>query len=261
MIKIIVFGSGSIVPTTNRFATSIYIDAVTNKILLDCGPGTIEKMRRAKINVWQIGHLLLSHFHIDHSADLLPFIKLRAYDEEGKIAYNPSILRIYGPPGLINFIEHMVDQNIYYRYLSDAMGYHRYVEFYEMDENIVKEQEEFKISCKRVRHEYGLMYRLDIKGKVIVYSGDTAFSPDIAIFANEADLLIHECSCPKQSMMGEHSSEEDLSKIISLAKPKKIIITHLYPAWNGLEDELVKKITCISTCRIYVAHDMMEITL
>ncbi|MEM2041411.1 MAG: MBL fold metallo-hydrolase [Nitrososphaerota archaeon] len=261
MIKVVVLGSGSIVPTQNRFATSIYIDAGVDKFLLDCGPGTIERMRRAKINAWKIGQILLSHFHIDHTADLLPFIKLRAYNEEGKIAINPPTLKIYGPIGLMSFIEHAINQNKYLRYLSDIIGYLRYVELYEMDENLIKEQGDLKISCKKVKHESGIMYRLDIKDKVIVYSGDTAFNPEIAVFANNADLLIHECSCPKQSMIGEHTSEVDLSEIISLAKPKRVIITHLYPVWNGLEEELVRKISDKHKCRIYVAHDMLEINL
>lgn len=261
MINVIVLGSGSIIPTSNRFATSIYIDAAAHKFLLDCGPGTIEKLRHANLNPWKINHILLTHFHLDHSADLLPFIKLRAYDEEGNIAVAPPILRIYGPQGLTSFIEHVIDKNKYYRYLKDIMNYHRYVQLYDMNEDIIIEYEGLKISCKKVKHESGIMYRLDIKDKVIVFSGDTAFYPDVASLANNADLLIHECSCPKTSMIGQHSSEEDLSKIISLARPRKVIVTHLYPTWSGLEEDLVRKVSDKYKCRIYVARDMLEITL
>lgn len=261
MIRLIILGSGSIVPTRKRFATSIYIDSGSHKILLDCGPGTIDKMRTTNINPWSIDSLLITHFHIDHITDLLPLIKLRAYNEKGEIVAEPPLLRIYGPKGLKEFLKHTIDQNIFLRYLKDKIGYHKYVEIHEMDQDDVKENGRIKICSKRARHELGLNYRLEIDDKIIVFSGDTAFDTSIVNFAKDADLLIHECSYPKTLLVGEHTSEEDLAQIIMLARPKRLVITHLYPAWTGLEGELVRKLSEIYKCRIYVAHDLLDISL
>jgi len=261
MIRVIILGSGSIIPTRNRFASSIYVDTGSHKILLDCGPGTIEKMRHADINPWLIDGVLLTHFHIDHSSDLLPFLKLRAYDEDGKIAANTTTIRIYGPRGLTNFLEQTIDHNKYYNYLSNVIKYHSYTKICEMVENDVKDHDGLKIVSRPVKHSSGIMYRLEVKNKVLVFSGDTAFDPNIVEAAKNADLLIHECSFPKNCLIGEHTSEDDLSQIVSLAKPRILVITHLYPAWSGREADLVNKVAEKFKCRIYIAHDLLEIRL
>jgi ribonuclease BN (tRNA processing enzyme) len=261
MIRIVILGSGSIIPARNRFASSIYLDTGSHKILIDCGPGTIEKMRHAGINPWLIDAVLLTHFHIDHSSDLLPFLKLRAYDEDGRMAANPTTIRIYGPRGLANFLEQTIDHNKYYNYLSEVIGYHNYTEICEMAENEAKYHDGLKIISRRARHSSGIMYRLEVENKVLVFSGDTAFDPNIVEAAKNADLLIHECSFPRDCLVGEHTSEDDLSQIVSLVKPRILVITHLYPAWNGREAELVRKVAEKFRCRIYIAHDMLEIRL
>jgi len=130
-----------------------------------------------------------------------------------------------------------------------------------MVENDVKDHDGLKIISRPVRHSSGIMYRLEVKNKVLVFSGDTAFDPNIVEAAKNADLLIHECSFPKNCLIGEHTSEDDLSQIVSLAKPRILVITHLYPAWSGREADLVNKVAEKFKCRIYIAHDLLEIRL
>lgn len=261
MIKVTVLGSGSIIPTKDRFASSIYIEAESHRLILDCGPGTIEKMRRANINPWLVDGVLLTHFHVDHSSDLLPLIKLRAYDEEGNIASSPPILRVYGPRGLTTFLECLIENNEYYNYISSVFRYKRYTKIYEMDEDDFMEHDGLKIRSKKVRHKMGIMYRLEVQNKVIVFSGDTAFDPDIINIAKNADILIHECSYPKELLIGEHTSEDDLLRVVSSSMPKILLITHLYPAWRGREEDLVNKIAEKCKCRIYIAKDMLELMI
>jgi ribonuclease BN (tRNA processing enzyme) len=93
-LEVVVLGSGG--PRAFGRAGSSYIVLVggTPRILVDAGPGAFLRIGELELDLDKVDMVLLTHLHIDHSADLAAFFNARALTSEGPIAY-----RIFGPDG------------------------------------------------------------------------------------------------------------------------------------------------------------------
>jgi glyoxylase-like metal-dependent hydrolase (beta-lactamase superfamily II) len=75
------------------------------------------------------------------------------------------------------------------------------------------------------------------EGKSVVFTGDTGFSKDLIALAAHADLLVSECSFPERKIRG-HLNLAALQRIVKEAKPRQVILSHLYPEWDTFEGTL-----------------------
>lgn len=246
-MKIIVLGAGSIIPTTSRFSSGILVDSPgSGKFLLDIGPGTIEKLRKVGVDLSEIGAVLITHLHIDHVADLLPLIKIRTY--------NRNRLKICGPPGLREFLDTSLrDHRLFgYLYRLGCMGVIDVNEFWRGSAQLGQ----MTVHFTNVEHFNGIAYRLELEERSIVYSGDTAPDQNLIKMARGCDVLIHECSFPAEKLVGKHTSDKDLIKIVSEVRPKILIVVHLYPEMEEKIEDLVEDLRRVFNGEIYVPKDM-----
>src|SRR6266852_8701990 len=93
-LEIVVLGSGG--PRAFGGAGSSYIVVADGKprLLVDAGPGAFIRMGELELDLEKVDTVLLTHLHIDHSADLAAFFNARALTSDGPIAY-----RVFGPDG------------------------------------------------------------------------------------------------------------------------------------------------------------------
>jgi len=75
------------------------------------------------------------------------------------------------------------------------------------------------------------------QGKSVTFSGDTDYSGNLAMLATGTDLLITECSFPDKKVKG-HLNLPTLNRIVEEAKPRRVIISHLYPEWDAFRGVL-----------------------
>jgi ribonuclease Z len=61
-----ILGSGAALPTSQRNPTSQYVMCNNRHILIDCGEGTQNQLRKHSVKIQQISHILISHLHGDH---------------------------------------------------------------------------------------------------------------------------------------------------------------------------------------------------
>ena len=259
-MKLIILGAGSIVPTEKRFASGILLNINGYNILLDIGPGCLEKLRRIGINPVDVDILLITHFHVDHVGDMLPMIMARAYDREGNPAKYPKVLTLIGPIGIRNLVSRLVEDISEFRYLSTIMRCYNYLDIKEMWEDMIN-LSFIRVKSTPVEHYNGIAYRIEAEGKNIVYSGDTIPDENLINLAKECDLLIHECSFPHERLMGKHTSEKQLIDIIRKSRPKKVVVTHLYPIWNGREEYLANLLQQETGIPVIIGEDMLTIEL
>ena len=259
-MKITLLGTGSIVPTEKRFSSGILVNAGGKLLLLDIGPGCMEKLRRAGVHPLDIDAVLITHFHIDHVADLLPMIMARAYDREGKPATAPKVLQLIGPKGFKRLVSKLVEEIPEFSYLTKLMRCYDYLDITEVWEDSC-EVGGVRIFSRPVEHYNGVAYRLEAEGKSIVYSGDTIPDKNLVNLAKGCDLLIHECSFPHELLAGKHTSERQLIDIIREARPGRVAVTHMYPAWEGREEYLHSLLHRETGIPVIVGKDMMTIEL
>ncbi len=260
-MRLIVLGAGSIVPTPYRFGSGHYVEAGESKLLLDCGPGVLEKMRNLSLSPFKLTAILLTHFHIDHVSDIFPLLKLRAFTPEGLPNKSPEKLKILGPKGLKRFLETLIDNNEFFSYLKTLMRYESYISLEEVEPWRVFEFEGVRLTSAPVTHDGGVAYRLESHGASLVYSGDTRFSENLVKLAEGVDVLVHECSFPHERLVGQHVSEVELAQIVAHVKPKTVVVTHLYPIWEGEEHRIVKTLEQSYRCRVIIARDCIEVLI
>ena len=94
----------------------------------------------------------------------------------------------------------------------------------------------FRVPHGKWEHAFGFRFRTP--DKIIVISGDTAFSPTIAEHCNGCDILVHEGGITGDNsayFRASHTSAEELVRVAATAKPKLLV---LYHQRNANEDGL-----------------------
>ncbi len=91
---ILILGTSSATPVSNRFPSSQVIDIYGTPLLVDCGEGTQLQLRRFHVSFGKIRHIFISHLHGDHFFGL--FGLLSTYE----LFHREVDLHIYAPAEL-----------------------------------------------------------------------------------------------------------------------------------------------------------------
>jgi ribonuclease BN (tRNA processing enzyme) len=249
-MKLTFLGTGSIIPTRKRFASGILAD-VGEKLLFDCGPGTMHKLTQAGYDVNKIKYLFITHFHFDHIADYFPILLSRGVKQQTENVGN-DVLNVYGPEGIEEAIKSVFEIS-QFRYMREHLNC---TKIKRMDK---EEINGYKITSVPAKHPDAIAYKIAAE-KTAVYTGDTEPSDDIISFAKNADLLIHECSYPEGHVEG-HTTADELGDIAKKANVKKLILNHLYPVCEGKEKDMINKIKEDFDGEVLIAEDLMVVEL
>ncbi len=97
--EVTILGSGAALPTLKRNPTSQYVNCNERHILIDCGEGTQNQLRKFGIKIQKIKHILISHLHGDHYFGLMGLLSTM------NLLGRTEGLTLYGPKELIEIIE------------------------------------------------------------------------------------------------------------------------------------------------------------
>ena len=224
-MELIILGSGTAIPMNDRASPSLALLIEGQLALFDMGPGALRQLTKAGLNHEEIKHVFLTHFHPDHTADLIHLLFATK---------NPTILKrrapftITGPHGTKEFIDGL--KAAYRDWLTlptEIMGID------ELDAG-GKDKRNYSgigiMTCPVSHTPNSIAYRVeDGQGKIFVYSGDTGFCNEIVTLAEGADLLILEASFPDGEEVEGHLTPSGAGRIASLAGVKRLVLTHFYP--------------------------------
>ncbi|MBU1614929.1 MBL fold metallo-hydrolase [bacterium] len=250
-MKIIIIGSGTGVPSLKRASPALMVVVAKEHLLFDTGPGTLRQMQHLGYDYRTPDYIFYTHFHVDHIADLAAFLFAAKYPSSPR--RKPLVL--VGPEGFKDF----------YRRLLDLYGDQLLSDLYELKIREIKEmpiiKRNWKITARHLPHtESSLGYRLeDEEGKVVVYSGDTDYAPELIELAKEADLLILESSFPDEIKVGGHLTPRLAGRAAREANCKRLLLTHFYPECD--------RVDILSQCcqeydgEIILALDMLRVEI
>ncbi len=94
IFELTILGSGAALPTLKRNPTSQYVNCNERHILIDCGEGTQNQLRKFGIKIQKIKHILISHLHGDHYFGLMGMLSTMNLlgRTEGLTLYGPKEL-------------------------------------------------------------------------------------------------------------------------------------------------------------------------
>jgi ribonuclease BN (tRNA processing enzyme) len=81
----------------------------------------------------------------------------------------------------------------------------------------------------------------DRSGVSLVCTADTGYLEELAGFARGADLLMLEYSFWQDSPTAKHLDLPDAMRVAQLASPQRLLLTHFYPEWDGVDIEAEAK--------------------
>ena len=86
MFELVFLGTAAAVPSAERGSPALLIARGPARFLVDCGEGTQRQLMRGQLGFRGLGHVLLTHLHLDHVAGLAGFLATRQlYQLEGAV--------------------------------------------------------------------------------------------------------------------------------------------------------------------------------
>ncbi len=278
-MKVTLLGTGSPVPSNERFSQSILIEVEKQKLLFDLGRGVTIRLAQLDIPFRDITASFITHMHSDHLVGL-PDLWLTGWLPTG-FASRTNPMVIYGPRGTIAMTDDLTkafSEDIRIR-LADEKLPPKGIEFeaHDIGAGLVYQKDGVKVSAFETHHgdliKPNFGYVVEYKGKKVVISSDTTYDERIAETARNADLLIHEVAIidPKllkayprfKEIAAHHSSPEDAGRIFSIAKPKLAVFTHIIVLkeqgpLDVSTEEVVARTRKMYSGPLAVGHDLMQ---
>ena len=230
-MELVILGSGTIVPSVSRSASAYTVRVGGKTILMDLGPGTLRRMKEAKIEIPDVDLILFSHFHPDHTSDFVPFIFASKYAIG---SYRTKELKILAPLGFGDFFAGLIE--VYGDWIVPE-GYDISVE--EITEGRA-DFVDFSVTTKKVVHNpESIAFRIEGGGGSLVYSGDTDWSEGLISLAKDADVLLLECSFPDDMKVDGHMTPTEAGRTAERSGVKRLVLTHFYPPMEDVDIEMV----------------------
>jgi ribonuclease BN (tRNA processing enzyme) len=208
---------------------------------VDAGPGASIAFGESGAKFEDLQAVLLTHLHVDHSADLPAFIK------GGFFTSRQTALPVYGPaandlmPATSEYLQSLLGPAGAYPYLKEYVTQTQGAAFKVKTIDVPLERQKIShysisnaitASATFVHHGpvAAVAWRVEVAGCSIVFSGDMSNRFDVlSRLAKEVDLLVAHNAIPEEASRVAHNlhmSPSVIGKIAKQAQVKKLILSH-----------------------------------
>ena len=265
MFRVVLLGTGTPSPSTERLGPSILVQAGVEKLVFDVGRGVFVRLNQLGIAYRDLTGLLFTHLHSDHVSGL-PDLWLT-----GRFAGRApeTNLDVWGPSGTKSMVSNLAlayqfDLNAR-QHLPSTQGA---LVAHDIAEGAVFSRNGVAVSAIAVDHgnvapAFG--YRIDYRGRSVVLSGDTRYSAHLIEKSIGVDLLVHEVAAVASSasttdttrIMGLHLSPEEAGTVFSKVQPKLAVYSHIL-TFGVSDDELTARTRKTYAGPLVVGTDLMS---
>ncbi len=220
-MRLTVVGCSGSFPGPDSAASCYLVEADGFQVVLDLGNGSLGQLQRYT-SLDRPGAVLLSHLHADHVIDLTSYYVVRRYHPDGPMGPLP----VYGPHGSSHRMARAYD-------LPYNPGMTHEFDFRTFGTEPLQVGP-FTVSVVPVIHPVeSYAMRLEHAGRSIVYSGDTAPTPNLPKLAAGADLFVCEAAFLEGGVNPEglHLTGKEAGEAATAAGAKSLIVTHV-PPWG-----------------------------
>ena len=246
----IVLGSGTLDLHPARGCSAHLLRAGGLTLLVDSGPGCLDRLARRGQDPLELAAVVHSHGHLDHLSDLFPLL----FHRLGALRYGgrelpPLVLA--GPPGHEERLRSAFDalypklHELPIRFVEAAWG-----EAHDLGEGLVCRP----FPAEHSQHPRTL--RFEHPTGRVAYSGDTAACEGLVEAARGVDWLVVECSSPDSVQRGQHLRPVEVAELIRRAQPAATVLVHLSPHWVEPDDAASAVLGHLDSAALVIAaHD------
>jgi ribonuclease BN (tRNA processing enzyme) len=223
-VRLQVVGCSPAWPNPGGAHSGYVVASGAGRLLLDCGPGVLTRLREAE--GWPtVDAILISHFHLDHWGDLVPWVwgsMFRSGQNGG--ASSPPI-ELWVPPGGLSTL----------RAAGLLLGFEdmfeRVFDVRQYTEGAPFRAGGLEVTATRLPH-YQLLtfgFRLTDGTHVLAYSGDCAPAPELTELARDADVFLCEATLERGELDGAPRGHLDADEAIAAFRAsgaKRLLFTH-----------------------------------
>lgn len=244
-VRVTFIGSGDAFGSGGRFNTCILVDGGGVRFTIDFGGTSLVALNARGIHHNSIDAILLTHIHSDHSSGV-PILLMDAMLG----AKRDRPLTIAGPKNLKARLEEA--REVLFPG-SAAMAPKFPVTYIELPAYQTTELLGLKVTPYPAKHTWQTdptALRVEVGGKIVAYSGDGDWTPDLARASRGADLFIAECYF-HQKPVKWHLNYPSIREHKEDFGAKRMILTHLGPEMLAVADRIPEE----------TAHDGLVIEL
>jgi ribonuclease BN (tRNA processing enzyme) len=242
-VKLKVIGSSPAWPNPGGAHSGYLLESAEERLLLDCGPGVLSRLR--ELEAWPlIDAIAITHFHLDHWGDLVPWVWGAMYRSSNGGVRKPVLWVHEGGRG------HLEDLGAH---LGFPDMFERVFDLQEYRDGEPFETAGFDVQPVRLPHytleTYG--FRVARDRATLAYSGDSAPSERLVELARDADLFVCEATLLDAGLDGPPRGHLTLDEALAAHRAsgaRRLLLTHrpaelpvddgLELAYDGLELEL-----------------------
>jgi ribonuclease Z len=227
---------------TSRRACS---GTLAGRSLFDVGFGVMARIREADVPLASIERLFVSHTHADHIGDFAALLwamqlegrrdGLEVVSTKETEARLKEILRLQSTPRV----------------------------FFGFDVRYVRPEDAGARSVYTKHLPKNAAYAVEIDGKELVYTGDTARSQRLVGLSRGCDLLIHEATFLESqaafASKTNHSTAADAAWTAAESGARALAMVHISPANEGRDDGYLAEARREYGGRAFVASDLMPV--
>jgi ribonuclease BN (tRNA processing enzyme) len=209
------FGSGG------RFNTCFHVTGERCSFLIDCGASSLVALRKLGVEPNAIDTIFLSHLHGDHFGGLV-FLLLDAQH----VSRRQRPLTIAGPAGTEARLT-AAREALFPGSSQKPLRFE--LQFIETAVGRCDQVGAVSVTPFQAEHSSGapsLSLRLEAEGRVVTYSGDTAWTDALIGAAKGADLFVCEASFRGRKVTG-HMDVDDLLANLAAIGAKRVMLTHM----------------------------------
>ena len=224
----------------------LWLNLSGSEILIDPGPGSIVQSTKRKLNAEKLTAIILSHRHLDHSADVNVMVEAMTNGGFNRHGW------LFAPSDALE------TEPVIFSYLK------KYIE----GVVVLEEGKSYTIGnisfTTPVRHvhpveTYGMVFKS--KGHTFSYIVDTRYFEGLSQNYNTEMIIINMVLTEPRPPI-DHLSIPDVARIIKEIKPKIAILSHFgLHVWQAKPREIARELSEQTGTKVIAARDGMKFDL
>ena len=250
-MEITVVGSGTAVPRLSRRQSCVVVRSGGETMVFDLGSGAARGMVHAGLDPFAVDRIFFTHFHPDHTVDIVPLLFAIKYGAEEE---RTRSLTISGPEPFGQFWDSIMA--VWGRWMRGDYAT-------EVNDLPVEGAEPLELPGCTLRwapaehRPESIAYRLEGDSGAFVYTGDTEYSEAVVALARGAHTMLIECSFPDDSPVAGHLTPSGVARMASESGVGRVVLTHIYPAADQMD--LVTEVGHGYDGEVLLAEDGLEL--